>query len=562
MLAFAAAAPQAARAEIAYSLSPVMVSGELQAVEVIVALRGDPDGHTVLELPDEYAGETERWRRLSDFRVSGAAIEEDGPARRVLRSTPGAPISVHYRVRTAYDADPTAAEEVYEGPVIRPAWFYALGEFLFVQPAGRGTETATFTWNGWPQDWGRASDADHWRFGRSMTVEDVLKSTLLAGSDVEVVTRAIGGAMLRLAARGRERSAIEHYGDMLARVLTEQRSFWGGVSDPFTVTFVPLPPVEGRPASGGTGRTDGFGIWATPDVPEATLLYVMAHEHTHSWIPRRLGTPPEPDAAGYWLSEGFTDFYTQRTLLRAGIWTLDQFVADLNRRLFQYATSPVRDYPNSRIVADFWSDRRVSHLPYRRGNVFAYFADYELRRASGGRANLDTVLFAMRDRWAAASEAAKPAVVGSFIEEAARSGFDPRSAIAAHVEAGRMLLLPSDLFPGCVSVGIGQVAVFDPGFDHDASVEAGTIIGVDPAGPAYVAGLRDGMRLLGRAGGTESDSRVPVTYRVEDGGVEKAITYRPEGSGRLAVQSVSALPGLTPEQTTACVRAVSGVLRP
>lgn len=559
-LVFALAVPQAGRAEVAYSLSPVMAGGKLKAVEVTVALPGDLDGRTVLELPDDFAGEEDRWRRLSDFRVSGAAIEGDGPGRRVLRSAPGAPITVRYRVATAYDADPTADEAIYKGPAIRPSWLYALGEFLFVKPAGRGAEPATFAWRGWPKGWGRASDADHWRSGRSMTVDDVLESTLLAGSDVAVITRSIAGATLRLAARGRGRSATEHYADVLARVLSVQRAFWGDVSEPFTVTLIPLPAVDGRSSAGGTGRSDGFGLWATPDVPEETLLYIMAHEHIHTWIPRRLGTRPEPEAAGYWLTEGFTDFYAQRTLLRAGIWTPEQFVADLNRVLFEYATSPVRNYPNSRIVADFWSDPRLTYLPYRRGAVFAYLADRELRRASGGKANLDTVVFAMRDRWAAAPASAKPAVVGSFVEEAERAGFDPRAAITAHVDAGKPILLPADLFPGCVSVSTNEIAVFDPGFDRNASTKTGAITGVEPAGPAHAAGLRDGMRRLGRTGGEEGDSRVPITYRVEDGGAERTITYKPEGNARLTVQTATMLPGLTSAQMTACARDMSGLL--
>lgn len=109
---------------------------------------------------------------------------------------------------------------------------------------------------------------------------------------------------------------------------------------------------------------------------------------------------------------------------------------------------------------------------------------------------------------------------------------------------GKPILLPADLFPGCVSVATDEIAAFDAGFDRNASTKTGAITGIDPAGLAHAAGLRDGMRRLGRTGGEEGDSRVPITYSVEDGGAERTITYKPEGKGRLTVQTATMLPGL------------------
>lgn len=552
--------PLTARAQVAYELRPQMASGALSAVQVTVRLRAGSDGRTVLELPDEVAGEKERWRRLDDFRVVGARLEADGPARRILHSAPGAAMTIRYRVTTAYDSDPIADEEIYKGPVIRPTWFYAIGEFVFVKPAGRGDERATFHWIGWPPSWARASDADHWRFGRAMTVDDVLESTLLSGREARLLTRPITGGTLRFIMLGNWPFGAGRYADLQARILSAQRSFWGDVTGPHTITLIQFPQVPGRSAYGGTGRSDGFGTWATPDILEEDLIFLVAHEHIHTWIPRRLGVRPQPnEIAGYWFTEGFTDFYTQRTLLRAGLWTPEKFVADLNRILTDYALSPVRADPNSRIVADFWSDRRLTYLPYRRGAIFAYLADRELRTASGGRRNLDTVIFAMRDNWAAAPAAAKPALIDSFVEEATRAGFDPRAAIASIIEAGEPILLPADLFPGCASVNTESIAAYDPGFDREGSSRTGTVMGVDPDGPAFAAGLRDGMTLLGRVGGLEGDSRVPAGYRSSEDGRERVIRYLPEGKRRTTLQSVKMLP-LEPAQRSACTGKMGGAI--
>ena len=71
------------------------------------------------------------------------------------------------------------------------------------------------------------------------------------------------------------------------------------------------------------------------------------------------GMPDEGEAAHYWLSEGFTDFYTGRMLVRQGLWTPAQFAEDLNNTLRAYAESPVRAAPNARILADFWREQAV-----------------------------------------------------------------------------------------------------------------------------------------------------------------------------------------------------------
>ena len=41
------------------------------------------------------------------------------------------------------------------------------------------------------------------------------------------------------------------------------------------------------------------------------------------------------EAAGYWLSEGFTNYLTHRLLLRAGVWTLRDYAAAMNEVIFE-----------------------------------------------------------------------------------------------------------------------------------------------------------------------------------------------------------------------------------
>lgn len=544
-LAALASLGAAAPSPVTYVLSPVLSDGALTAVTVEIGFTGDADGTTILALPDEFGGVDDHWKLLGRIAVSGARIGGTG-SKRLLTARPGAPIRVRYTIATAYAADPTEAEgNPYRGAVIRPAWFASLGEFLFATPEGRDAAPARFAWRGWPAAWRTVSDLDHPR----LTVNAISESSLLAGPDVVVRTRPLPNAgTLRLATRGSWEFDLDAYADTIARVVGAQRAFWNDTRGPFTVTMYELAPTPGSLSMGGTGRGDAFAQYAGGRIKADALLRNIAHEHIHSWIPRRIGDSPEGEAAAgqFWLSEGFSDFYAARTLLAAGIWTPAQFVADFNRVLVELATSSARTAPNSRIVTAFWTDREVEQLPYRRGSVFAALLDHELQRTPRGRQGLDAVVFAMRDTWVAAPAAAKPGLRANFVAASRRAGLDPRPLLARHIDSGVPIVLPAALFGACARIATVDVAIFDPGFDRDASAKAGRFAGVDPGGPAYAAGLRDGMRRIARVGGSEGDSRVPLSYRIADEAGERVIAWLPAGKTRVAVQQVTLADPLPP----------------
>ena len=414
---------------------------------------------------------------------------------------------------------------------------------------------ATFRWGPLPKGWTVASDLEHGAYGRAMTVHDIDESTLLGGADVALYRRAIPGGELRFAVRGTWSFSPSHLADTLSRMVAAQRAFWGGdVKGPFLVTLFPL---TGAGSSGGTGRSDGFALYGTPDTSEAIFSRIIAHEHMHSWIPSRIGTQSEgsDQPADYWFSEGFTEFYTERTMLKSGIWSLEEFVGDLNDRLLAYDISPVRNVPNARIVKDFWTDENVSQLPYQRGLLLAYLWDRRLRDA--GKGNLDSVMFAARDAYVAAP--VKPRAAANFLAAFAHRGIDLTNDLTRNVEAGDTVTLPADLFGDCASVRTLEIPTYDAGFDREKSAATGTITGVDPLGPAFGAGLRDGMKRIGREGGKDGDPRVPLGYRVVDlSGHERLITYLPAGHGTQTIQSVELTPSLAPAQSAVCTRQMSG----
>lgn len=540
---------------IAYTVSPQFADGALVSVAVDVALIADASGRTTIDLPDTWGGVAGHARYLSAISVEGGTIATVSPTGQVITSPPGAPLVLHYKVAGAYDHEPVATDSnLYAGIVVRPDWFEGLGQLFLVTPAGRDSAAASVAWQGWPDGWMKITSEDK----RAATLDDVINSSFLAGKDVPLRQRPIPGGQLRFASHGAFDFSLDAYADQLAATISAQRRFWGDAQGDYTALLIKLQASPGHYSAGGTGRNHGFVQYASANVEQATLFGNIAHEHMHNWIPLQIGELPEDDAQGalYWLSEGFTDFYAARTLLGAGLMTPQQFVAGLNAVLLRLATSKASSYPNDRIAREFWTDHDVEQLPYDRGHLFAFLLGDALRRHH--KPGLDQVLFAMRDAGRSTPIGSKPPLRANFLAQMDKIGFAVRPMLDRYIERGAPIVLPADLFGACATIRPLGIARFDLGYDREATSKAGGVLaGVAPDGPAYAAGLRNGMKRLAVSGGSAGDSRMKLTLTVQDGTVSREISYFPRGKTMVRTQEVVLNPALTPTQLAGCAASMA-----
>lgn len=548
----AAPAPSAGRLE--YAIAPVMERGALRAIQFDLRFRGESDGETALRLPSAWGGQEELWRAIRDLRVVSGAVLSDGgaPEARLLTHRPGAAIHLRYRIVQETPGAPAAGGGNTYRPVVQPGYFHLIGEAVLVTPKDYAAETpVSVRTSGMPAGWSFASDLEH----RGLNLGLAL-SSVIVGGDFRIVESP--DASVRIAIRGQWSFADQDFAARVGGIVAGQRRFWGDPPTPFLVTLLPLAaPGPGWTSIGGTGLQDAFGLFATDNGSEDVMTRLLAHESLHSWIPGRIGGMPESEAGergGYWLSEGFTDFYTLRLLVRERQWTPAQFAAALNEMLEAYARSPVREAPNDRIRADFWSSQDVQRLPYQRGHLLAALWDWRLREA--GARDLDDVVLAMRER-SRGGDPLKAAELFPVVMEG--FGLDVRADIASHVEAGAPILLSEVVFAPCGRIETRQVAEFHRGFDIEATRANNQVIsGVDPALPAYAAGMRDGMVLIKRDGGEIGDSEQEIGYVVRDGETERTIRYMPRGRGSLTVQRLVLADPLEGERLEHCLRVLGG----
>ena len=138
---------------------------------------------------------------------------------------------------------------------------------------------------------------------------------------------------------------------------------------------------------------------------------------------------------------------------------------------------------------------------------------------------------------------------------AAELGLDIQPLFAQHIERGEAIDLPPDLFGPCGTVEAIERPVFDPGFDRSASSKAGVFAGVDRDGPAYAAGIRDGMRRVAYVSSAEGNSQVSLVYRVADETGEREIGWLPEGKSMITVRQFTLGPNA---ETPACIGVLAG----
>lgn len=555
--AIAAPALAATPAPDTYRLAPVIENGKVTALSVTITLPADADGQTQLRVPQDWGGGEKLWRFIKDPVVTGGTLSSADEKTWTITSKPRAPLTVRYRVISAYDGEPPADSPNYGQPIVGPEGFYVIGHTVFVTPEGRNDDKARFAWD--PAGSGLVFASDLESLARKAgTINDISDSVAVAYKDLTFLERDAGGAPLRLAVRGKFAFTDAAFADMAAQTITASRAFWGDGKEPFLITLVDQSAPPGWTTYRGSGLGDAFAVISSRNVPLDTYKLFLAHEYFHTWNSNRTGGlkegPEEP--LGYWVSEGFTDYYARKLSLRSGFVDLETFVAAWNAVLEAYASSPARAMPNADIAARFWSDRTVQKLPYQRGALVALLLETRLKAQSG----LDPVMLAMRDyakgrdpaEWDHAAANLLPRIVKT------RTGVDLTPEIDRWVIKGEPIVLPSDAFGGCLTVEAVNRPVYDLGFDADASAKSGVITGVKPDGAAYAGGLRDGMKRLERQGGKVGDSSVEIAYVIEDGGGRRTIRFKPEGKAMLNLQRVVMPNDLTPQTRAVCVKAVAG----
>lgn len=535
---------------IDYALT-IADTGDRPTVSVELHLTGEADGTTRLRIPAFWGGQDELWNVIDGLTVEGGEVSEtDDPGFRDIAHAPGAALTIRYSVVPDRTGAPNAAGRDYYRPYIEPDFVHLIGHTVFIIPE-IDSDTPVELSIDYPDGWAFASDLEH----GDLTLHSLTTSVTVAG-DYRIETREVGGADVRVAQRGDTGIPDEVFAEAIETAILANLDYWQAEGEPYLVTVLPLESEPDHMSIGGTNLGDSFAMFVTTGPDISILTRILAHEHTHSWNPDRLGGSLPGDqydeAEGYWFSEGFTDFLTTRAGVRGGSFDAATAIAHLDEVMAQDAASPWRDAPNSVIREQFWTDAQAQRLPYHRGELFAALIDHEIRTATNGTQDLDDVITAMAET---RDEGPAPARFAEVV--LATTGVDVSGLVERHIVNGEPVFLAEDTFGACGPVETEDAPVFVYGMTGSRN-EAGQFVieTVDEDGPAWPAGFRPGMTILERLEGSVGDASVDSVLRVENEDGVQDLRYRPTNGDVRRTQQI--VPNASGDLAAACHARLAG----
>lgn len=372
---------------------------------------------------------------------------------------------------------------------------------------------------------------------------------------------------------------VEAYAAALQRVVREQQAVFGELPEfepghyTFLADYLPYAAGDGMEHRNSTVVTGRLTLANAADRRRA--LGTASHEFFHAWNVERIrpaGLEPfdftrENMSDALWLAEGFTSYYGDLALVRAGLATLEETVAGFGAEINAVVNGPgrrVRSAAEMSRMAPFIDGFRpvdptnFSHTIisyYTWGSALALGLDLSLRAASNGKVTLDDY---MRALWRVHGKPGGPVpgLVGkpytlrdlrdrlaevtgsrSFANEFFDRYVEGREAMdyAALVQPAGLVLRPRA--PG--SPWIGQISL-DVG-DAGATITSY----LAPGSPAYEAGLDQGDVIKAIDGeALTSQARLQEIFRRRRPGDRVTVEYLRRGTPAATTLTIGESPML------------------
>ena len=536
--------------ELTYVVEPIC-QGENCRLLVGFSFRGDSSGQTRLLLPLSWSDGVDLYRAIKNIQPlsEDTKVEDTNePHVKTVHHRPNQRVSLTYEV-ISQPPGTQLTVAVYHNPVVRSSYFYVIGHALWVYPEMPGTTPlrVTLHWKNIPNGWALINS-----FGISKprqkvkaTLHEFRKGTFLAG-DYRIKRFVIKKRPVYVVTRGEWRFPDEKINSLVQKVVQVQRDFWNSYDFPYY--FVAVLPSDRPNVRGGEARTNNFSLYLPKNLSTLSVehdQYVLAHEMFHAWNPLRLGAY-ENDRL-YLFGEGFTDYYALLLLLRAGLMSLDEYVAAHNSWIKAYYTSPVRSLTADEMVQKRRTNRHAGQLLYKKGYLLANHLDFAIRAKTNGKHSLDDVMRSLL-------KSSKPGINLSEkrIADALRPYLQEQGASDIETYMNRGELVPADnSFGACATVEDIEHRSLDVGFDFTKSFKTRVVSGVVPDSNAHKAGLRDGQKIV--TWNILDDPKSEAKVTIVEGATQKVLQYYPASTEVIRLPQFKLKPDLSAEERAQCL---------
>jgi predicted metalloprotease with PDZ domain len=299
--------------------------------------------------------------------------------------------------------------------------------------------------------------------------------------------------------------------------------FFKDTEEPPYRVFARYNPMN---AGGGAALTHSFIITYGKGVTGENFKGILGHEMTHTWTANDIAK---------WYDEGDAVYYQAQLPWRAGLFTTEQYLADLNETASRYYTNAMRSTPESEVLSHFWEDTRIRVLPYDRGAMYFAVLNGKVRKASGGKRTMDDLIFEMVRR----AQAGEPLTEQVWLDLLRKEIGEEGPKIHASMLAGGLMLPESEDFGPCFRRVTKKIRQFDLGFDNASFTTPVKVIqGLKPGSEADKAGLRNGdvVTYAVSLDQVQGDIKRTLDLKVTRDGKTFPVSYPPRGDAVDAYQ--------------------------
>ncbi|CAA9425790.1 MAG: hypothetical protein AVDCRST_MAG74-3547 [uncultured Pyrinomonadaceae bacterium] len=562
LIGFASGFAKTPTVKVHYDVTP-MVASDAPKIKIGLSFKGDRSGSTKIRLPLEFAGQSRLYQAIKNLRLTisdAELIDTDQPEIKAIKHRGGETIRLEYELIQDWTGAPEAGGASAKPgggyrPILQPGYFHFLGSGAWVLPdlPKDSKLKVSMDWKNVKENFTLANSFGTNQTAQSFTTDvETFGSSIYVGGDYRIARKNVKGKQLLLATRGKWNFTDEECAGLIEKIVLATREFWNDFEQPYFL--VTLLPIESDPQSksiGGTGLINSFATFVTTNAALNDVVWLIAHEYFHNWNTNAFGGMKQPEQAVYWFSEGFTDYYTYRLLLRAGLIDLEGFAARYNEFLSDYYLSPVRNENNRRVVRDFFSDQAVGKLPYRRGMLLATKWDDIIRRQSNEGKSLDDAMRQiLRDaRQKKIKEISTDYVVSVLSQYAP---YDFAGDVEKYVEKGDTIGDFGGVLGECVESFAVHSGKFELGFDFETARKSKTVAQLVEPSAAYRAGLRNGQKVLG-ASVYFGITNKPVELTIEENGQNRKIVYLPEAAEKISIPQFKVRENLSENEKKRCL---------
>jgi predicted metalloprotease with PDZ domain len=478
------------------------------------------DIHSVL-LPSEYAGQNELYKTITNIRTSKniSLVSTNRPDSFIVKHANKKEFTITYDLHQ--DFTESLKHPLYFRPIIQKELFYISGYCGLIYPGLESNSRihCTVDYVNFPAEalTGNSffNNATHQSF--VTTLEEIRNAFYFAGN-MRFKEFTSSGSKLVIALYGKYAFSDEDLFANITQLVSEQRRFWKDTLHPYFI--ITLLPVESQ-TSGGTAYHNSFSIFYNQKFKLGDALqYLIAHEYFHTWIGQKM-QQMQPEEMGKWFTEGFTEYYSFKMLLKTGIITEDEYLNKVNDVLKKYYLSPFVASKNEEMVARYFTDMNVNRLAYNRGMIIAMILNNEIEKNKKG--SLDQFMldyYTQLPDPKTFDEQRFFTVLKNYVSE-------DIIQIVKDINQGKNEALQAHLAMANYQAEQREIMDFELGFDLAESRKNKKVTGLVPGSAAAAAGLKEDQKLDGGMSIYGGDPDKPAKIGIIEDGQRRVIQYFP-----------------------------------